>query len=353
MAGNTIGNIFRLTTFGESHGDAVGGMVDGCPAGIELDFARIDAFVNLRKSRQKYETSRRESDEVRFLSGIFDGRTLGTPIAFIIENRQQNSEDYRILEDSFRPSHGDFTSFGKYGIRDWRGGGRCSARETAARVVAGAIALQVLEKNGISVVAYTHQIGNVRMRENMNFSAGDVAASKLHCPDHEAEKQMLVLLKTAENQEDTVGGVVECRISGCPVGLGEPVFDKLSADLAKAVMSIPSAKGFEFGSGFRSAEMKGSEYIDLFNEDFSTKTNNSGGIQGGISNGMDIVFRVAFHPIVTLAMPVEVVTVSGTKKTVSIGGRHDCCQVPRAVPIVASMAAITVLDNLLLQKNRI
>lgn len=340
-----------MTTFGESHSDAVGGVVDGCPAGVALDFAKIDAFVGLRKPYGKYETSRKEPDKVRFLSGIFEGRTLGTPIAFIIENQRQNSEDYRILEDAFRPSHGDFTCSEKYGIRDWRGGGRSSARETVARVVAGAMALQVLEQQGVAVLAYTSEIGGVKMPETSDFSAEAVVNSQLRCPDKETETRMLALLEDVGKQGDTIGGVVSCRISGCPTGLGEPVFDKLSADLAKAVMGIPSAKGFEFGSGFASAAMRGSEYIDLFNADFSTRTNRSGGIQGGISNGMDIVFRVAFHPVATLSRPMEVVTASGEKKILTVGGRHDCCHVPRAVPVVASMAAITVLDNLLLRKT--
>ena len=352
MAGNTIGNIFRLTTFGESHGEAIGGIVDGCPAGIALDFNKIDEFLRQRKPKGFYETSRQEPDKVHFLSGIFEGTTLGTPIAFVVENRCQKSDDYAVLKDVFRPSHGDFTSFKKFGIRDYRGGGRSSARETVARVVAGAIALQILEKQGINLVAYTSQIGDIKMSDQQKFSNDEVLASPIFCSDKNAEQQMFGLLQDLKNQGDTIGGVVTCKVSGCPAGLGEPVFDKLSADLAKATMSIPSAKGFELGSGFASSAMKGSEYADLFNADFTTKTNHSGGVQGGISNGMDIVFRVAFHPIATLGKPQQVVTTSGETKILNIGGRHDCCQVPRAVPVVASMAAITILDNVLLQKTQ-
>lgn len=350
--GNTFGTVLKLTTFGESHGPAVGGVVDGFPAGVRIDEAKIHQFMARRRPSQTFETPRHETDKLLFLSGIKDGITLGTPIAFVIENQEHNSADYDVLKEVFRPSHADYTYQAKYGIRDHRGGGRASARETAARVVAGAIAMQFLEKQGISIAACVTQIGNVKVSDTQNIDFQTAESSPLRCPDKDAETKISAIIGETQQKVDTLGGVITCVIRGCKAGLGEPVFDKLSATLAHAMMSIPSARGFEIGEGFASAAMMGSNYADLFNPDFTTKTNHSGGVQGGISNGMDIRFSVAFHPVVTLGKPMDCITADGKPVEVSIGGRHDCCQVPRAVPIVQSMAALVIMDAFLLQKTQ-
>ena len=350
--GNTFGTVLRLTTFGESHGEAVGGVVDGFPAGVQIDEAKIHQLMARRRPSQNFETPRCEPDKLRFLSGIKDGVTLGTPIAFDVENQKHNSAEYNELKDVFRPSHADYTYQAKYGIRDHRGGGRASARETVARVVAGALATQFLEKQGVIIDACVTQIGNVKVSNTQNLDFQTAERSPLRCPDPDAEAKMLAVIAETQQKGDTLGGVITCVISGCKAGLGEPVFDKLSATLAHAMMSIPSARGFEIGEGFASAAMTGSTYADLFNADFTTKTNHSGGIQGGISNGMDIRFSVAFHPVVTLGKPMPCITSDGKAVEVEIGGRHDCCQVPRAVPIVQSMAALVIMDAFLLQKTQ-
>ena len=350
--GNTFGTVLRLTTFGESHGPAVGGILCGFPAGVPIDEAKIHKLMARRRPSQNFETPRCEPDKLQILSGIKDGLTLGTPIAFVVENQKHNSAEYDELKEVFRPSHADYTYQAKYGIRDHRGGGRASARETAARVAAGALAMQFLEQQGISIDACVTQIGNVKVSDTQNLDFQTAESSPLRCPDKDAETRMSALIGETQEKGDTLGGVIACVIRGCKAGLGEPVFDKLGATLAHAMMSIPSARGFEIGEGFASAAMTGSQYADAFNSDFTTKTNHSGGIQGGISNGMDIRFSVAFHPVVTLGKPMECITSDGKSVEVSIGGRHDCCQVPRAVSIVQSMAALVILDAFLLQKTQ-
>lgn len=352
MAGNTFGTVFRLTTFGESHGKAIGGVIDGCPPGMEVDHELIRRDLNRRKPGQSQLTSpRREADEVELLSGIFENKTTGAPVGFIIPNKDQKPADYDHLKDAYRPSHADYTYEQKYGIRDHRGGGRASARETVARVVAGSFAKMILGNSGIDVRAYTHSIGGIIM------NAGDVDLSvaedsPVRCPDPHASGAMVKLIEETREAGDTLGGVVECRVTGAPAGLGEPVFDKLHADLAKAMLSINAVKGFEIGSGFEAASMKGSEHNDLFERSGSgitTSTNFSGGIQGGISNGREIVFRIAFKPVATLMKDQETVTASGEKKVIPGKGRHDVCVVPRAVPVVEAMAALVLADHLLLR----
>ncbi|MBO4741373.1 MAG: chorismate synthase [Bacteroidales bacterium] len=345
-------NLDILNDFLSEKTPSVGGIIDGFPAGVRIDEAKVHRLLARRRPSQEFETTRCEPDKVRFLSGIKDGVTLGTPITFVIENQKHNSAEYDELIEVFRPSHADYTYQAKYGIRDHRGGGRASARETVARVAAGALAMQFLEQQGISIDACVAQIGNVKLSDTQSLDFQTAEQSPLRCPDKETESEMQRLIAETQGKGDTLGGVIACVISGCKAGLGEPVFDKLSADLAKAMMGIPSAKGFEIGEGFASAAMTGSAYADLFNPDFTTKTNHSGGIQGGISNGMDIVFSVAFHPVVTTAMPMECVDKKGNKQIIAAGGRHDCCQVPRAVPIVQSMAALVIMDNFLLQKTQ-
>lgn len=348
MSGNTIGKIFRFISFGESHGKCIGGVIDGCPSGMLIDIDRIKHELSRRKPQSRFSTTRMEDDVVNIVSGVFEGKTLGTPIAFYVENKEQRSEDYEILKDAYRPSHADYTYQTKYGIRDYRGGGRASARETVARVVAGSIAKQLLNQRGITITAYTSQIGNVcvdRKWESMDLSVGD--ANPFYCPDEDKAGEMAALLETVADNGNTVGGVVTCVVKGCPVGLGEPIFDKLQAHLARAMMSIPSAKGFDYGDGFEAASMFGSNSLDLFNADFSTRSNHSGGIQGGISNGADVIFRVAFKPIASISQPISVVDERGYEKVVQLGGRHDCCQVPRAVPVVEAMAALVLADMML------
>lgn len=350
MAGNSIGTIFKLTTFGESHGESLGGIIDGCPAGIELNFDAIQNEMQRRKPGQSaIVTQRKEEDEVKFLSGIFEGKTTGTPIGFIIENTNQKSDDYSHIKDTYRPSHADYVYEKKYGIRDYRGGGRSSARETVSRVVAGAIAKQVIPN--VKINAFVSSVGEIfidKPYQELDFSLTETNA--VRCPDVVTAQKMEEHIKEIKKQGDTIGGTITCVIQNVPIGLGEPVFDKLHAELGKAMLSINAVHGFEYGSGFCGARMKGSEHNDLFNEDGTTKTNLSGGIQGGISNGMDIYFRIAFKPVATLLQQQEVLT-NENKLIIQQGkGRHDACVVPRAVPIVEAMAALVIADYYLLNK---
>lgn len=346
MAGNTFGKIFQLTTFGESHGKAVGGVIDGCPSNLELDMTFIHNELNRRRPGQsKYTTQRNEADEVQFLSGIFEGKTTGAPIAFAVKNYDQHSSDYEHIANVFRPSHADFTYFSKYGNYDFRGGGRSSARETIARVVAGAIAKQLLAKQEITFKAYVTQIGNIKASDFSDTSFEMIESNPLRCPDLQAATKMMKLMEETAAKGNTLGGVIYCLINNCPAGLGEPVFDKLQADLAKAMLSINAVKGFEYGSGFAGAEMFGTEHNDIFNPDFSTLTNYSGGIQGGISNGQDIYFRIAFKPVSTLMQSQQTIDKEGNKVIIEGKGRHDVCVLPRAVPIVEAMAALVIADH--------
>ncbi|WP_412984920.1 chorismate synthase [Pontimicrobium sp. IMCC45349] len=350
MAGNSFGNIFKLTTFGESHGVAIGGVVDGCPAGIEIDFEAIQNEMNRRKPGQSsIVTQRKEPDTVKFLSGIFEGKTTGTSIGFIIENANQKSKDYSHIKDVYRPSHADYTYSQKYGVRDYRGGGRSSARETACRVVAGALAKQFL--NQIKINAFTSSVGDIfidKPYQTLDFSKTE--ENIVRCPDEASAEKMISRIKEIRKAGDTIGGTVTCVIQNVPVGLGEPVFDRLHAELGKAMLSINAVKGFEYGSGFCGAKMKGSEHNDAFNADGTTKTNLSGGIQGGISNGMDIYFRVAFKPVATIMQMQETIDKDGNIVEMHGKGRHDPCVVPRAIPIVEAMAALVIADYLLLNK---
>ena len=351
MAGNSYGTLFRVTTFGESHGASLGGVIDGCPPGIELDFDLIQTEMQRRKPGQSaIVTQRKEDDEVQFLSGIFEGKTTGTPIGFVIPNTNQKSEDYSHIKDSYRPSHADYVYEKKYGIRDYRGGGRSSARETASRVVAGAVAKQVLKD--IKINAFVSSVGTIfidKPYQDLDFIK--IESNAVRCPDLATAEKMENYIKEIKKQGDTVGGTITCVIQNVPIGLGEPVFDKLHAELGKAMLSINAVKGFEYGSGFCGAQMKGSEHNDLYNTDGTTKSNLSGGIQGGISNGMDIYFRVAFKPVATLIQKQEVLTNDTTIIEQQGKGRHDPCVVPRAVPIVEAMAAIVLADFYLLNKT--
>ena len=350
MAGNTFGKLFNITTFGESHGVAIGGVIDGCPPNIVLDFEAIQKEMNRRKPGQSaIVTQRKEPDEVKFLSGIFEGKTTGTPIGFVIENANQKSKDYSHIKESYRPSHGDYVYDKKYGHRDYRGGGRSSARETASRVVAGAIAKQLLKN--IKINAFTSSVGEIFINkpyQDLDFSK--IESNDIRCPDQDAADKMIARIKEIRKEGDTIGGTITCVIQNVPVGLGEPVFDKLHADLGKAMLSINAVKGFEYGSGFCGAKMKGSEHNDLYNKDGTTKTNLSGGIQGGISNGMDIYFRVAFKPVATIMQKQETIDKDGNSVEMQGKGRHDPCVVPRAVPIVEAMAALVLADFWLLNK---
>lgn len=351
MAGNTFGTLFRLTTFGESHGPAIGGIIDGCPAGIELDFDAIDREMQRRKPGQSKITSqRKEGDEVKFLSGIFEGKTTGTPIGFIIENADHRSRDYNHLRDVYRPSHADFTYEKKYGIRDYRGGGRSSARETACRVVAGAIAKQFLK--GVEINAFVSAVGELELTKDFSeIDFSETENNPVRCPDAKVAAKMEELIRKVRKEGDTVGGVVSCYIENVPAGLGEPVFDKLHAQLGKAMLSINAVKGFEYGGGFAGSKMRGSQHNDIFEESGKTKTNFSGGIQGGISNAMPIYFRVAFKPVSTLMRAQETISTDYQKTEVMGKGRHDPCVVPRAVPIVEAMAALVLADFVLLQNS--
>ncbi len=351
MAGNIFGNAFRLTTFGESHGPALGGVIDGCPAGITLDMEAIQEELNRRKPGQSaIVTQRKEPDEVHFYSGVFEGKTTGTPIGFAIYNTNQKSKDYSHIKDSYRPSHADYVYEKKYGVRDYRGGGRSSARETASRVVAGAVAKQML--SGITITAYVSAVGDLRLEEhysNLDFSL--IESNPVRCPHPKTAAAMEDYIKSVRKDGDTVGGVVSCVVQNVPVGLGEPVFDKLHAALGGAMLSINAVKGFEYGSGFIGAAMRGSAHNDLYNEDGSTKTNYSGGIQGGITNGMDIYFNVAFKPVATIMQSQETLNNSGEMVDMQGKGRHDPCVVPRAVPIVEAMTALVLADFTLLQRT--
>lgn len=355
MSGNSFGKLFKLSTFGESHGEAIGGVIDGCPAGIQLDIEAIQLQLDRRKPGQSHlVTQRKESDTVKFLSGIFEGKTTGMPIGFIIPNEDQRSKDYAHNKDVFRPSHADYTYFEKYGIRDYRGGGRSSARETACRVVGGSIAEQFLKLNGIEICAWVYQTGEIKMKDDgfRLFGRTQVDKNLVRCPEEETAIKMQEQIEAVRKKGDTIGGIIRCLVKNVPVGLGEPVFDKLHADLGKAMLSINAVKGFEFGAGFASALMKGSEMNDEFiaGKKIKTKTNFSGGIQGGISNGEDIYFSVAFKPVATIVKEQETINEKGESTTISGKGRHDPCVVPRAVPIVESMTALVLADYLL--RNR-
>lgn len=350
MAGNTFGIFFKLTTFGESHGEAIGGVIDGCPAGVSIDLDAIEnQMMRRRPGQSTIVTQRKEADTVRFLSGIFEGKTTGSPIGFIIENTNQKSADYTHIKDSYRPSHADYTFDKKYGHRDYRGGGRSSARETACRVAAGAIASQLL--GAIAITGYVSSVGDLTLEkpyQELDFNTVD--SNVVRCPDAEMASKMIAKIKEIKKQGDTIGGIITCVIQNVPVGLGEPVFDKLHAQLGKAMLSINAVKGFEFGSGFKGATMNGSEHNDLFNQDGTTKSNLSGGVQGGISNGMDIYFRVAFKPVATIMQKQQTINSKGEKVEMQGKGRHDPCVVPRAVPIVEAMAALTIADFWLANK---
>ncbi|UNY98089.1 chorismate synthase [Zhouia spongiae] len=350
MAGNSFGNLFKVTTFGESHGEALGGVIDGCPAGVEIDLEAVQRDLDRRKPGQSaIVTQRKEPDEVRFLSGIFEGKTTGTSIGFMIENTNQKSHDYSHIKDSYRPSHADYVYDQKYGFRDYRGGGRSSARETACRVVAGAIAKQVLKD--IQFQAYVSSVGAIELNKSYEDLHLEVAETNIvRCPDAQKASEMETYIKQIRKEGDTVGGIVSCVIKNVPVGLGEPVFDRLHAELGKAMLSINAVKGFEYGSGFKGSKMKGSDHNDKFNTDGTTQTNFSGGIQGGISNGMDIYFNVAFKPVATLIQEYETIDKEGNIVKMQGKGRHDPCVVPRAVPIVEAMAALVLADYYLLNR---
>lgn len=350
---NTFGNLFRLTTFGESHGKAVGGIVDGFPAGIDIDLEFIqNELARRRPGQSRITTDRKEPDEVELLSGVFEGKSTGTPIAFEVRNTNQHSKDYDNMRQLFRPSHADFTYYNKYGVRDHRGGGRSSARITIARCVGGALAKLALQQLGISVTAYTSQVGDIKLEKDYHlYDLGTIEDNPVRCPDQAKAKQMEELIAGVKAQGDTVGGIITCVIKGCPIGLGEPEFGKLHAALGGAMLSINAVKGFEYGEGFDCATAKGSELNDVFinqNGKISTSTNHSGGIQGGISNGQDIYFRMAFKPVATLLMKQNTVTIEGIPTELNARGRHDPCVLPRAVPIVEAMAAMVILDNYLL-----
>lgn len=352
---NTFGNIFRLTTFGESHGEAIGGVIDGMPAGIDIDIDFIQQELNRRRPGQsKITTSRQEPDQVELLSGVFEGKSTGCPIGFIVRNTNQHSQDYENMRCLFRPSHADFTYYNKYGTRDHRGGGRSSARITISRCVGGAMAKLVLRQLGISIQAYTSQVGSIALERDYHlYDLSLTETNAVRCPDPEKAKQMEELISQMKTEGDTIGGIITCVIKGCPVGLGEPEFGKLHAALGSAMLSINAVKGFEYGEGFDGVTARGSEQNDIFcSEDgkISTKTNHSGGIQGGISNGQDIYFRVAFKPVATILTEQETVDLEGNTTTLTAKGRHDPCVLPRAVPIVESMAAMTILDHYL-RKN--
>lgn len=354
---NSFGNIFRLTSFGESHGAAIGGVIDGMPAGIAIDLDAVQRELDRRRPGQSaIVTARNEKDRVRILSGIFEGVTTGTSIGFIIENENQHSADYGNIKDAFRPSHADYTYTSKYGLRDYRGGGRSSARETAARVVAGAFARQALAQLGIDLYAYTSQVGEIALsRDYRLYSRDAIDTNAVRCPDATKAAEMEQLIKQVKGEGDTIGGIITGVITGVPVGLGEPVFSKLHAMLGAAMLSINAVKGFEYGDGFDFATRRGSEVNDAFVTDdaghVSTATNHSGGIQGGISNGEDIIFRVAFKPVATLLRDVNAIDKDGNSITLKARGRHDPCVLPRAVPIVEAMAAMVILDAYLLNKT--
>lgn len=353
---NTFGNIFTLTTFGESHGEAVGGIIDGMPAGIEVDMDFIQHQLDRRRPGQsQITTQRKEPDHVELLSGVYQGKTTGTPIGFMVRNTNQRSSDYNNMVDLFRPSHADYTYYNKYGLRDPRGGGRSSARITISRCVGGALAMLALQQLGITIQAYTTQVGDIKLEgDYTHYDLSQIDSNIVRCPDLEKAKQMEALIREVKADGDTIGGVIACVIKGCPVGLGEPEFDKLHAQLGAAMLGINAVKGFEYGLGFDGVSQRGSQQNDVFVADhgqITTSTNNSGGIQGGISNGQDIYFRVAFKPVATLLRSQNTVDANGCATVLQAKGRHDPCVLPRAVPIVESMAAMVLLDNYLLNKT--
>ena len=353
MAGNSFGEILRITTFGESHGSAIGVVIDGCPAGLEIDLDFLQKELDRRKPGQSaITTQRKESDLFEILSGVYEGKTIGSPIAIMIPNEDSKPEDYDHLKAAFRPSHADYTYHEKYGIRDHRGGGRSSARETAARVVAGAVAKLLLRQYNITIQAYVSGVGSLILdKPYQQMYLANAENNIVRCPDNETAEKMISMIQDARTKGDTLGGMVSCVIQNTPVGLGEPVFDKLQADLGKAMLSINAVKGFEYGSGFAGTRLHGSEHNDAFSHDKDGKvitlTNHSGGIQGGISNGMDIYFNVAFKPVATILQDQQSVDQSGNDITLHNKGRHDPCVVPRAVPIVEAMAALVLADHLL------
>ncbi len=352
MAFNSFGNILRLTTFGESHGTAIGGIIDGFPAGVQLDLEAVQTALNRRKPGQSnIVTQRKEPDTVTFLSGIFEGQSTGAPIGFMIKNTNQKSKDYQHNTDVYRPSHADFTYQKKYGIRDYRGGGRSSARETANWVVAGALAKQLI--SDIHINAFTSSVGDIKIHKdysNLDFST--IESNIVRCPDPETAAKMIDEIQSIRKQGDTIGGTITCVAQDVPVGWGEPIFQKLHANLGKAMLSLNAVKGIEFGSGFEGTKMKGSEHNDIFNEDGSTRTNLSGGIQGGISNGMDVYFRVAFKPVATIMQNQPTINSAGEATEIMGKGRHDPCVVPRAVPVVEALTALVLADFYLLHRTR-
>ncbi|MDG1659033.1 MAG: chorismate synthase [Crocinitomicaceae bacterium] len=349
MAGSSTGTIFKLSTFGESHGIAIGGVIDGVPSNRVIDIELVQKELDRRKPGQSsIVTQRKESDTVQFLSGIFEGKTTGTSIGFIIPNEDQKSKDYDHIKDAYRPSHADYTYDKKYGHRDYRGGGRSSARETACRVVAGAIAKQILKSKGIEIRAHVDQVGLIKNNGPIDFTQTEL--NPVRCANAEVAVQMEELIKSVKKDGDTIGGSIQCEIVNVPAGIGEPVFDKLHAELGKAMLSINAVKVFEYGSGFDCIQMRGSIHNDLMSEDGTTKSNYSGGIQGGISNGMPITMRIAFKPVATILQEQDSINSSGDGIKVQGKGRHDPCVVPRAIPIVESMAAITLLDMLMRAK---
>lgn len=368
---NTFGQIFRLTTFGESHGEAIGGVVDGMPAGIPIDITFIQEELNRRRPGQStITTSRQEADQVELLSGVFEGKSTGCPIGFIVRNTNQHSQDYENMRNVFRPSHADYTYQQKYGIRDHRGGGRSSARITISRVVAGALAKLVLQNQGITIQAYTSQVGDIALeRDYRQYDLSLTESNPVRCPDPEKAEAMIKLIEAVKAEGDTIGGVITCVIKGCPAGLGEPEFGKLHANLGAAMLSINAVKGFEYGEGFAGVTARGSEQNDIFvpqalhelpaplrggvRGGVTTASNHSGGIQGGISNGQDIYFRVAFKPVATILQEQETVDIDGNPTTLKARGRHDPCVLPRAVPVVEAMAAMVILDKILLKNAKI
>ncbi|MFZ9586286.1 MAG: chorismate synthase [Crocinitomicaceae bacterium] len=351
MAGSSYGTLFKLTTFGESHGTAIGGIVEGLPANVSIDLNVVQQELDRRRPGQsKITTTRKESDLVQFLSGIFEGKTTGSPIGFMIPNSDAKSEDYEHMKDAFRPSHADFTFQKKYGHRDYRGGGRSSARETACRVVAGALAKQVLSSLGISFSTYVSQVGTIQFLSKEFYPLAEIEANAVRCPNNQIAQQMISRIEEIQGEGDSIGGCIQCVIQGVPIGLGEPVFDKLHAELGKAMLSINAVKGFDIGSGFSSLGMTGSQHNDVFLSNGQTETNHSGGIQGGISNGMPIDFRVAFKPVATIMQDQYSIDRNGNKISMEAKGRHDACVLPRAVPIVEAMAAIVLLDFYLRNK---
>ena len=352
---NTFGQIFRLTTFGESHGEAIGGVVDGMPAGISIDTDFIQQELNRRRPGQSsITTSRQEADHVELLSGILEGKSTGCPIGFIVRNTNQHSADYDNMREVFRPSHADYTYQQKYGIRDHRGGGRSSARITISRCVAGALAKLALRQLGIDITAYTSQVGDIRLEGDYHcYDLSQTESNVVRCPDPEKAAEMIRLIETVKADGDTIGGIITCVIKGCPTGLGDPEFGKLHARLGSAMLSINAVKGFEYGEGFASVTQRGSQQNDIFmpTAPVTTATNHSGGIQGGISNGQDIYFRVAFKPVATLLQEQRTVDIHGNETTLTAHGRHDPCVLPRAVPVVEAMAAIVILDAYLVNKT--